>query len=102
MTKPIIIPEFLKQFRCVGAECVDTCCKGWNMQLGDKTRVMYEEKAPELLSAVAGEPGQYVMRRDPKTDYCVKFTGGLCGIQQQYGEAFLGEACYFYPRMTRA
>lgn len=42
------------------------------------------------------------MRRDAGSDYCVKFSGGLCGIQQKYGEDFLGEACYFYPRITRS
>ncbi|HEU5046980.1 MAG TPA: flagellin lysine-N-methylase [Rickettsiales bacterium] len=97
----VIAPEFMKQFRCIGAECPDTCCKGWNMQVSDENYEKYKKEAPELLESVAGEPGQYVMRRDVKTSYCVKFTEGLCGIQNKYGEAFLGDACHFYPRVTR-
>jgi lysine-N-methylase len=99
---PVILPEFLKRFRCVGAECVDTCCKGWDMQLGDKAYNLYKTEAPELLEAVSGEAGKYIMKRDPVSDYCVKFHNGWCGIQEKHGESFLGEACHFYPRMTRA
>ncbi len=42
------------------------------------------------------------MKRDAKTDYCVKFEGGLCGIQCEKGAEFLSDACYFYPRATRS
>lgn len=98
----VIAPEFMKQFRCAGAECPDTCCKGWNMQLTDADYEKYREKAPDLLNAVSGGSGNYIMRRDPGTDYCIKFTDGLCGIQQEYGEEFLGKACNLYPRMFRA
>lgn len=60
---------------------------------------LYAEKAPELLAIT--DPEQNIMRRDPTTDYCVKLEGGLCGVHKQYGENFLGDACYFYPRTTR-
>src|SRR5579871_6894344 len=94
-------PAFLARFSCLGADCEDTCCKGWGMQLDNATYERYRARSPELLEAVSGEEGQRIMRRDPKTDFCVKFDGGLCGIQKQHGENFLGDACYFYPRVTR-
>ncbi len=99
---PVIQSSFLDSFQCLGDKCPDTCCKGWSMQLDAPMREKYAKEKPELLDAVAEEGGIAIMRRDPNTDYCVKFENGLCGIHKQYGAAFLGDACNFYPRVTRA
>jgi lysine-N-methylase len=71
------------------------------MQLDEVTQKRYQMEAPELMESVTGSGESAIMKRDPKTDYCVKFEGGLCGIQRDHGEQFLGDACYFYPRSTR-
>ncbi len=72
------------------------------MQLAAETIARYTRDAPELLDAVTSGETAFVMRRDPATDLCVKFDQGLCGIHTQYGEDFLGDACFSYPRITRA
>lgn len=72
------------------------------MQLSKETMELYREKAPQLLDAVASGEAEFIMRRDPVSDYCVKFESGWCGIHRQYGSDFLGDACHFYPRVTRA
>lgn len=92
---------FLSTFQCLGERCPDTCCKGWGMQLDQETRSVYETKAPELLTAVDTGEAEWIMKRDPATDYCVKFEDGLCGIHKTYGTDFLGDACHFFPRITR-
>lgn len=92
---------FLERFACLGAECEDTCCKSWNMQVDEATIRKYETQAPELVDAVAEGPGTKIMRRDETTDYCVKFEAGLCAIHKLRGSDFLGDACHFYPRVTR-
>lgn len=92
---------FLEKFQCLGAECEDTCCKGWGMQVTKETVALYKNKAPELLDAVTSGEAEHIMRRDPSTDHCVKFESGLCGIHRQYGTSFLGDACHFFPRITR-
>lgn len=92
----------VEQFICLGAQCPDTCCKGWGMQLTKETIDHYTREAPELMESVSSGEAEFIMRRDPVTDYCVKFDAGLCGIHRDYGESFLGDACHFYPRITRA
>jgi lysine-N-methylase len=93
----------LSAFECLGDRCPDTCCKNWSMQLDEPTRARYEREAPELLDAVEqAEESPWIMRKDPATGFCVKFEGGLCGIHKRYGDGFLGDACHFYPRATRA
>ncbi len=93
---------FLEKFQCLGADCEDTCCKGWSMQLDAPHLEKYQSDKPELLDAVAEDATGHIMRRDPQTDYCVKFSDGLCGIHKDHGTDFLGDACHFYPRSTRA
>lgn len=93
--------RFVRDFTCKGAECADTCCYGWGMQVDTDTLERYKTQAPELLTAVTSGEAQHIMKRDPNTDYCVKFDKGLCGIHKQYGSDFLGDACHFFPRITR-
>lgn len=96
--------SLLSKFSCLGDKCADTCCHGWSMQVDDITRARYKERAPDLLEAV--EPGEaedsWIMKKDKATGYCVKLEGGWCGIQKKYGDAYLSDACHFYPRVTRA
>lgn len=92
----------VQQFACLGDQCPDTCCKGWGMQLTSDTIEKFRAQAPELLDAVTSGEAEFIMKRDPATDYCVKFDAGLCSIHRDYGPEFLGDACHFYPRVTRA
>ena len=70
--------------------------------MDDETYAKY--KGTELESAVAHD-GKYaeirVMKRDPETNYCVKFDNGICAIHKNYGASMLSDACNFYPRVTR-
>lgn len=90
------------RFTCLGDKCPDTCCKGWGMQLTQETVDLYKARAPELLDAVDSGEAEFIMKRDAATDYCVKFDAGWCAIHRDYGPEFLGDACHFYPRITRA
>ncbi len=102
MSIPLKHSAFLADFACLGDKCADTCCKGWGMQLDSRTKEKYEKEAPELLDAVDTGEAEWIMKRDPNTDYCVKFDNGLCGIHKDKGTDFLGDACHFFPRITRS
>ncbi len=72
------------------------------MQLTSDTIEKFRAQAPELLESVTTGEAEFIMKRDPVTDYCVKFDAGWCGIHRDHGPEFLGDACHFYPRVTRA
>lgn len=72
------------------------------MQLTAETVALYQSRAPELMDAVTTGEAEFIMKRDVTTDRCVKFESGLCSIHRDYTDAFLGDACHFYPRITRA
>lgn len=98
---PLKQTDYVARFVCLGPTCEDTCCQGWGMQVDEKTFRKYEAEKPELLAAVTSGESEHVMRRDAETDFCVKLTEGLCSIHRDYGSDFLGDACHFYPRITR-
>ena len=90
------------EFKCLTDACPDTCCKGWGMQLTPQNVERIAHAAPELLDDIAISGAEALMKRHPATDMCVKLDGGNCSIQRDYGEQMLGDACYFFPRITRA
>lgn len=98
---PLTQAAFLKDFQCLGDKCEDTCCKGWGMQLTQETVDKYKAEAPELLDAVTTGEAEHIMKRDPETDYCIKFDKGWCGVHATRGTNFLGDACHFFPRVSR-
>jgi len=99
----ILRTNVLSRFSCLGDRCEDTCCQKWSMQVDEATIERYRQEAPELLEAVESSPeSPWIMRKDAATGFCVKLEGGLCAIHKQYGDRFLGDACSFYPRVTRA
>jgi hypothetical protein len=71
------------------------------MQVNQKLYSLYKEKAPELLDILEEKDGLSIIKRDSKTDHCVKFEKGICGIQAKHGSDYLGDACHFFPRITR-
>lgn len=97
-----LIFQSVEQFRCTQGKCEDTCCFGWDMQLGTRTVGTYKELAPELLESITVTPEGPIMKRKEGCDNCVQLSKGLCGIHKNYGETMLGDACYFYPRITRS
>ena len=71
------------------------------MQVDQATHDRYQTQAPELLDSIEqAEESPWIMRKNPD-NFCVKFEDGLCGIHKNYGDRFLGDACNFYPRVTR-
>lgn len=101
MTHALTQSALLASFQCLGDKCEDTCCQNWSMLVDERTVSRYQASAPELLQAVEEEGGIHVMKRDPATRYCIKLEGGWCGIHRKHGSEMLGDACHFYPRVTR-
>lgn len=92
---------FLDSFECLGADCEDSCCGSWSMVIEPEKIELYRKEAPELLDVVADDPVGHVMRRDAKTDRCVALDYGTCRIQKEHGTDYQGDACHFFPRITR-
>lgn len=36
-----VYPDYYRQFTCIGGECPDTCCAGWEIVIDDKSLEKY-------------------------------------------------------------
>jgi hypothetical protein len=88
------------KFKCLGSDCPDTCCYGWKIQIDSKTNLLYKQTA-ELDNIIDNATIVPTLKKDPSSNYCTKLENGLCGVQNKYGEDYLSDACYFYPRIVR-
>ena len=99
----IIKPAYFDTFRCIAAQCPDSCCKEWDVlvdaekaafyrslpgALGDRLRQVLKDEDGETYMAI--ENRRCPMWRDD----------GLCRIQAELGEAALCKTCRDFPRLT--
>jgi lysine-N-methylase len=109
---PLLSAKYVERFRCIGAECENTCCRGWSIQLTreDKKRLdLALDKAPQALQKLKGavmadphadksSPRPFVMRADAE-GYCQFLSPErLCQLHATLGEAVLPGVCSQYPR----
>jgi len=96
----IRVPHYYKDFKCIGAECIDTCCAGWEVVIDDNSYQYYK--------SVTGDFGQRLKDNMMSTNEnsFVLQSGNcpflneikLCDIYTELGQDKLCETCKTYPR----
>lgn len=107
--RPILVPEYLAEFNCIGGSCEDTCCAGWNVTIDKKTYQTYRKvKNPEISDKLnryvkrnrkqnsEANYAKFVLDEDEKCQMMLE--DGLCSIHKYLGEEFLCNTCAVYPR----
>lgn len=104
-------PAYFKNFRCIGGECSDTCCKGWDIEIdkdtfedyckvkNDSTRMIIEnniEKNDECTSSDL-DYGLIKLNKDGLCPFLD--AGGYCSIYTMLGEEYLSNICTHFPRI---
>ena len=113
MLKPLprLEPSYYETFRCVGAVCEDTCCRGWRVPVDKETYEKYQACSRPALGAKLYELVTINPVRASDEDYaeialdndaCSFLTEGLCDIQSALGEEYLSKSCATYPRAMYA
>lgn len=99
----IFEPSYYRDFRCVAADCPDSCCKEWEVQVDEKTASIYRS-----LGGFLGARLREVMRDDPEwgtvmineNGRCPMWRqDGLCSIQAELGHDALCKTCRDFPRL---
>nr|WP_072242717.1 flagellin lysine-N-methylase [Anoxybacillus sp. EFIL] len=104
----MLVPQYMHSFRCIGGECEDTCCVGWNVWIDRDTYKKYKKTTHRLFA----ENEQVIKRNKNNTskfDYAnirMNESGAcpflseekLCRIHEELGEDFLCSTCAIYPR----
>lgn len=100
-----IYPSYYDKFRCIAADCEDSCCAQWQIVVDDETAFMYENVDGEI-----GEKLRSVQETDEDGDRVFRLDGdrcpfwersGLCEIHRCLGEEYLCGTCSEYPRAVQ-
>jgi lysine-N-methylase len=103
-------PQYAKAFHCIGGECEDTCCHGWDVPIDKATYEKYRSTpgfrpgVDEHLVLITRNPSDAEHARIKLTrSLTCPFLAAdrLCSIQKEYGEDYLSVVCSSYPRATR-
>jgi len=110
--KPVRMPAYLKEFRCIGPACEDNCCIGWDVEFDKKSYKKYMKVTDQELGQLFQKyvrPNRFSFSSEvdyakvslTKNKRCPFLDGGnLCRIQAKLGEDYLSNVCATYPRYT--
>lgn len=108
----IVAARYMTRFRCLGADCEDNCCGGWQINVDRPHFVALERvlgasrqgnaelrRALEVLPRARRSRAQHAVMRLGPEGMCT-FLGAdkLCRLHAQYGDEVLPDTCAVYPR----
>ncbi len=109
----ILQPKYASEFLCIGPECEDSCCVGWNVFFDQKSCANYEalpdsplklkilnnlKPIPDELSS-ASKPNARMLQMTAEDECPLLRTDRLCGIQTTLGADALSSICANFPRI---
>lgn len=109
--KIVLIPQYMKDFHCIGSDCEDNCCYGWTVAVDDDTFKKYRKASESSLKPLL-DKNVTRNRSNPSSENYAKikmcdngncpFLGEdkLCSIHSKLGESHLSKVCTVYPRIT--
>lgn len=105
-------PMYLKEFKCIGGSCEDSCCIGWDVDIDKSTFKQYykvqDEEMRKMFQKNVHNNNNYC---SDDVDYGkVKLKKGkrcpflddknYCVIHSKLGEEYLSNVCSSFPRIT--
>ena len=102
-----LIPNFYKNFSCIGPACEHDCCQNWRIDIDRKTYKNYRKSnSPDLIKFTEEmvRPRQQTehdyrrVKLNDKGRCPLQNADGSCYVHQHHGEQFLSTTCKTYPR----
>lgn len=105
-------PEYIKEFKCIGGNCTDSCCIGWDIDIDKITfKQYYKVKDNEMKRMFQKNVHNNDYSTSDDVDYGkVKLKAGkrcpfldegnYCVIHSNLGEEYLSNVCSSFPRIT--
>lgn len=102
-------PDYYHSFQCIGKDCPDTCCGGWNISIDSKSLMHYRRLILSRFKT-KGSTHAFLCRLRKAVDfrhrsirlsnrYCPLLTEDkLCGIYLHLGRDSMCKTCRIYPR----
>jgi lysine-N-methylase len=113
MARELTGPKYLREFKCIGPDCEDSCCVEWTIPV-DPDGYQRMKKAMRKTAADRAKLKQSIQRdksaQDGTTQITIKTPNDrcafldedcLCSLQKRFGEQVLPQACALFPRVVR-
>lgn len=107
----ILKPTYLQHFKCIGGDCEDSCCIGWNIDIDKLTYRKYFRTNNSLMKDkfkkylykneyCEFEEVDYGKVKILKNKWCPFLNRDkLCDIYNNLGEEYLSNVCHSFPRI---
>lgn len=100
-----ITTDIYEDFTCIGGDCLDNCCTGWQISVDKGTYEKYAALEEPLRGRICshfekkGESYEIILDSDGR---CPFLNGqGLCDIYGMLSPGAMGDVCQIYPRKIR-
>ena len=105
-----LTPNYMTSFKCVGKDCIDSCCTGWNIDIDKETYKNYINSSEKKINLISK---QYLVKNDTKTNisfakiknknHSCPFLADnkLCDAYNILGKESLSIGCSTYPRVIK-
>lgn len=106
-----LVPEYLKDFTCIGSNCEETCCKNWKITVDKETYKKYkrlknndfhplkDNKVIKNKKSISNEDYAIINLDKNNEKYCPFLNEDLlCNIYTNLGEDYMCDTCKTYPR----
>ncbi|WFD10037.1 flagellin lysine-N-methylase [Tepidibacter hydrothermalis] len=108
--RTLLTPQYMKNFKCIGGACEDTCCVGWGIHIDKETYKKYRnckdkqmrEHLNKNITRQRSNPSNIAyakIRLDEDKGCPFLSENKLCEIYSNLGEEYLSLTCTDYPRM---
>lgn len=106
-----VYPKYLKEFKCIGGSCEDTCCINWEIYIDKDTFKKYENIKDKKLrkyittnvfkrQSCENENSDYGQIKFNNQKFCPFLDGtNYCIIEKNLGEEYLSNVCTNFPRI---
>ncbi|MGK3144290.1 flagellin lysine-N-methylase [Pantoea sp. C2G6] len=103
----VVEPLFVSAFKCIGSECRDHCCKGWDIHLDKPTVNRYLKSSLIEIKTLAAEniittrksfASWGTMKLNAAGNCAFMDENRLCKVHSSLGAAALSNTCATYPR----
>jgi len=102
----------VERFHCIGAQCEDTCCRGWAVTIDKKTfnayrQLQYPELRSHLAKSISRQRSQASVSNYARIELvaesraCPMTQEGLCSVQKNLNDSYLSHTCFSFPRHSR-
>ena len=110
LNQDFFVPEYMQDFECIGKDCIDSCCIGWNVEIDKKTFKKYENSQNKKIKLISKK---FLVKKNSNSDLlygkladhnnCCPFLSEekLCNAYSLLGKENLSIGCSTYPRVIK-